>query len=110
MTDRDNNLSRRRFLKLGSYGLLAVPAVAGLGWSTAAQAMERLSEDDPAAQALNYVHDASAAAGHPAYEEGQNCLNCLLYTDASAMDWGPCTVFPNLLVAAEGWCTAWVSR
>ncbi|EHQ51865.1 High potential iron-sulfur protein [Ectothiorhodospira sp. PHS-1] len=109
MNDRDNTLSRRRFLKFGSYGLLAVP-VAGLGWTTTAKAMERLSEDDPAAQALNYVHDASAAAGHPAYEEGQTCLNCLLYSDASAQDWGPCSVFPGKLVSANGWCTAWVAR
>ena len=106
MKDRDHQVSRRGFLKFGAYGLLAVP-VAGLGWSTQAKAMERLDEDSAEAQALDYVHDA-ADADHPSYEEGQVCDNCDLWTDPTAEDWGPCAVFPGKLVAAGGWCSAWV--
>lgn len=106
MKDREHNASRRGFLKFGAYGLLAVP-VAGLGWSTTAKAMERLDEGSASAQALDYVHNA-ADADHAAYEEGQICSNCQLWTDPSAADWGPCAVFPGKLVAEGGWCSAWV--
>ncbi|MCC5812828.1 MAG: high-potential iron-sulfur protein [Ectothiorhodospiraceae bacterium] len=110
MTDHSNDRSRRRFLKGTAAGLAALP-VAGLSLSAPrfAQAddeLERLSEDDPAAEAVAYVHDA-ADADDPAYEEGQICANCSLYTDEGG-DWGRCSVFPGKLVAAEGWCNVWV--
>ncbi|SFM66151.1 Tat (twin-arginine translocation) pathway signal sequence [Ectothiorhodospira mobilis] len=104
----DHPISRRKFLKAGTCGLAAVP-VAGLFWSGNAQAQERLKENDPSAQALDYVHNA-ADSDHADYQQGQNCLNCDLYTDPNAKDWGPCAVFPGKLVAAEGWCSAYVPR
>ena len=103
MRDRDTNLTRRRLLA----GLVAVPAAPLMFMP--AMANERLSEDDPQARALNYRHDASAV-DHPDYREGQTCANCQLYTDADAAEWGPCAAFPGRLVAAGGWCSAWVPR
>lgn len=106
MSDRDTNLTRRRLLGLGA-AALAVPAAPLL--FRPALADERLSEDDPQAKALNYRHDATTVE-HADYQEGQTCADCQLYTDADAADWGPCTAFPGRLVAAGGWCTAWVPR
>lgn len=106
-TDRE----RRQFLKLATTGLAAAP-LAGLGMATAASAQEQLphlDEESEEARALNYRHDATQV-GHPEYQEGQNCGNCLLYTDPSAKEWGPCAVFPGKLVAEGGWCTAYVPR
>ncbi|SIT66158.1 High potential iron-sulfur protein [Ectothiorhodosinus mongolicus] len=101
---KEQDVSRRKFLKAGAAGLVAVP-VAGLGWTTTAAAGghgDRLDESDPAAQALQYVHNTANPA--------QNCANCLLYNDPSQTEWGPCAVFPGKLVSANGWCTAWVAR
>ncbi|TVQ72593.1 MAG: High potential iron-sulfur protein [Chromatiaceae bacterium] len=109
MKTLNNNVSRRRFLQFGAYGLVAVP-LAGLGWTTAAQAgVERLDLESDSAQALAYTHDAGTV-DHPQFKEGSNCLNCMLYSDPNAKEWGPCAVFPGKHVAAEGWCTAWVAR
>ncbi|ANB01092.1 high-potential iron-sulfur protein [Ectothiorhodospira sp. BSL-9] len=98
---KKQDLSRRSFLKFGVAGLVAVP-VAGLGWTTTAAAAERLDPESAEAQALQYVHKSEV--------DDQNCLNCLLYNDPSQEEWGPCAVFPGKVVAAEGWCTAWVAR
>ncbi|OOG23637.1 High potential iron-sulfur protein [Thioalkalivibrio denitrificans] len=107
MHDRKTNLTRRRLLRAGIASLAAVPA-APLIFSPAF-AKERLSEDNPQAQALHYRHDV-ADVDHADYEEGQKCANCQLYTDPDAADWGPCSAFPGHLVSANGWCTAWVPR
>ncbi|MCG5500585.1 high-potential iron-sulfur protein [Ectothiorhodospira lacustris] len=108
MKTLNNNVSRRRFLQFGAYGLVAVPLAGALGWATAAQAADKVDESSDTAQALGYRHDA-AGVDHPAFVEGSNCANCLLYTDTGG-DWGPCAVFPGQQVAAKGWCTAWVAR
>lgn len=111
MSDRSNDRSRRRFLKGTALGLAALP-VAGMALSTPkarAEELPRLEEDDPAAQAVDYVHDAADAADHADYEDGQVCANCQLYTDENG-EWGKCSVFPGKLVAAQGWCNVWVPR
>lgn len=107
MRDRETNLSRRRLLRAGVAGLVAAPAASLI--FRPALAEERLSEDDPQAQALNYRHDATQVE-HADYQEGQTCANCQLYTDPDAVEWGPCSAFPGRVVAAGGWCTAWVPR
>lgn len=100
--------SRRGFVK-GALGVVAaVPLAAVLRGrdAIADNHLPKLSEDDPQAQALSYVHDASASdkAG-----EGQNCASCQLYTGGDA-EWGPCSIFPGKAVSAKGWCATWVQR
>jgi hypothetical protein len=107
MKNRDTNITRRRLLRMGVAGLVAAPAVPLIFHPALAD--ERLSEDDPQAQALGYRHDV-ADVDHADYQEGQTCANCQLYTDPDAAEWGPCAVFPGRLVAAGGWCSAWVPR
>ncbi|WP_006786296.1 high-potential iron-sulfur protein [Thiorhodospira sibirica] len=109
MTDSKKSVTRRHFLKLGVAGLVAVP-VASLVMRPVAAA-QKLTENDPVAQAMAYKHAAADAAGHPKFQEGRTCENCLLYKpDAGTAGWGSCSVFPGKLVAAEGWCSAWVPQ
>jgi hypothetical protein len=78
-----------------------------------ARAADKVSESDPTATALGYKHDAGAVdtakwakrAGDAGAK--QFCDNCALYGDMGE-DWGSCSIFQGRLVAAKGWCNAWV--
>lgn len=102
--------TRRRFLGMAVAGAV-LPVGTGLFTAQAARAQDlpRLSEDDPAAQALGYVHDVADVdeARFPRYEPGQICGNCNLI-EGEPEEWRPCQIFPGRLVANEGWCSAWV--
>ena len=77
-----------------------------------AQGAAPLSESDPQAQALGYKTDATKAdtAKFPKYAAGQMCGNCQLYQGKPTDVTGPCSLFPNKLVASKGWCSAWVKK
>ncbi|MCP1675844.1 hypothetical protein J2T57_002999 [Natronocella acetinitrilica] len=108
MSDKIHDRSRRRFLRMGLAGAATVSA-AGIFINGKAFASEdRVSESEPTAEALHYKHDV-ADVDHPDYSEGEVCQNCQLYTNPNG-DWGPCAAFGGRLVAANGWCTAWVGR
>lgn len=100
-TDRN----RRALLGAAVSGAVMIP-LAGLLGSRAVLAEEKLSEDDPAAKSLSYVHDATKS-DNPKYQQGQLCSNCQLIKSDSG-EWRPCQIFPGKLVNANGWCTAWV--
>ena len=74
--------------------------------ATAAE-LTPLKDDDPQAQALGYVSDASTVDGaaQPRFEAGQACANCALFMGAAGDDSGTCSIFPGRLVAASGWCS-----
>ena len=107
MRKQTPNPSRRRLLRMGVAGIVAIPAAPLIFAPVAAN--DRVSEDDPEAQALHYRHDAGDV-DHEAFEEGQICANCLLYSGPDASEWGPCEAFGGRHVAASGWCNAWVPR
>lgn len=88
------------------------PAAQPQADQAAGTELERLSENDPQAKALSYVHDASKidSAAQPRYEEGQVCANCALYTGKSGEEWGGCSLFPGKAVNAAGWCSAYVPK
>lgn len=71
----------------------------------------KLQESDPQAVALHYKDDAKRVdkSKYPKYEPGQVCLNCQLYQGNKPPS-APCAIFGNKLVAAEGWCSAWVKK
>ena len=75
---------------------------------------DKVTEDDPTAVALGYKHDAAAVDtakfAKRAGEAGakQFCDNCALYVDQGD-GWGTCSIFQGRLVAAKGWCNAWVA-
>ncbi|TVS19424.1 MAG: High potential iron-sulfur protein [Gammaproteobacteria bacterium] len=108
----ERKLSRRSLLRGAATAAALIPVVH-LGVRPAL-ADNRVSEDEPMSKALKYVHDIDAHPDIPRPDkagvagEDQYCHNCALYIGDD--DWGPCTIFQNRLVAAEGWCTAWVPR
>ena len=111
MNDAASAQARRRFLKRATAGVVVAPFAGMLAMRRAA-GQERVGEDDELARQLGYVEDASRvdAAAWPTYQDGQNCANCQLYEGAEGEEWGPCQIFGGQLVAAEGWCSAWVER
>jgi hypothetical protein len=75
-------------------------------------AIPRLSEDDPQARSLAYVHNADdvIASEQARYEQGQACSNCQLYQGTANDEWAGCPLFAGKLVKGTGWCTAYASR
>ena len=98
--------TRRTFLMTLSAG------TAGLSLGAHAQAPAMVDETNPQAAALGYVADATKAdtKKFPKYAAGQMCGNCQLYQGKPADATGPCSLFPNKLVASKGWCSAWVKK
>ncbi len=109
-----NETSRRRFLCEVASAIAAVPVGAILLYPRASGAQDtpRLPEDDPAAFALGYVHDASDVdvSKYPRYEPGQICANCQQWRAGPDVEWGPCAIFPGRSVRNEGWCSVWVPK
>jgi hypothetical protein len=110
--------NRRRFVQIGLIGLAALPVGGALLQRTglAAEELPKLDENDPTAQSLGYVHDASKAdvSKFPkrAGPDGANqfCHNCQFYSGTANQEWGPCALFPGKLVNANGWCNAWAKK
>lgn len=111
---RSATCTRRRFIQL-------VPVGAGLALDVAAKpkpapppdpsTFPHLDERDPHARAVGYVEDAARVdrRSYPKFVPGSTCDNCALYRIA-AQSWSECTLFPRKLVAARGWCDAYVKR
>ena len=107
-----SKLSRRKFL---SNVAVAVPVTAVTLRQTAhAQDLPHVTADDPTAQALLYVDEASAVdTSSPLaarYEVGQTCANCVQIQGEDGAAWRPCNLFPGKSVSASGWCTAWALK
>jgi len=105
-------VNRRQALRLVAVGASAIGIAMlppALAW---AQGMERVSEDDPVAFALGYVHDAADVelSKYPRYEPGQICGNCQQWQGDPDAEWAPCAIIPNALVANPGWCSIWVRK
>lgn len=112
----DKKISRREFIGTAIAAAALCPVVAqGLVAAAHAGELPKVSEDDPTAKALGYVHDAGAVdtARFPkrAGDAGskQFCHNCKLYQAAEGEEWGKCSIFPGKLVKGAGWCNAWVA-
>ncbi len=106
-----STFSRRRFIATAAVGAVALPLGARLFAGTAhAQELPHLPLDNPQARALNYVEDATAAAGHAKYVAGHNCHNCNFWKGTADGAFGPCLLFPGHHVAGAGWCSAWAAK
>ena len=99
------NPGRRALLRRAALGLSLAPLVLGETPSAAVAELALISEQDPAAKAVQYVEDASRSKAAAA--SGANCSNCSLYSAASGAAQGSCTLFPGKLVKAAGWCSSW---
>ncbi|MBK8183928.1 MAG: high-potential iron-sulfur protein [Candidatus Competibacteraceae bacterium] len=107
MTNNVTDNSRRRFIKLTAIGLAAAPFANAL-LSGTATAAEPIAETDPLAAAMKYKADAAQSTDRK--DATAHCANCALYTGAAGDATGPCTIFQNKLVTANGWCTAWAKK
>ncbi len=105
-----SKIARRQFIQLSA--VAAAGCFMRPGADARAQDMPKLAEDDPTAQSLKYVHDAStvdsASRANPAAE--QNCGNCALVQGADGDEWRPCQIFPGKLVNTKGWCSVWAPK
>jgi hypothetical protein len=111
MTEAAKAPARRRFLKLTTAGVALAP-LGSMPRMRPARGKEKVKESDELAQQLGYREDANAvdAAEWPTYEAGHVCANCQLFEAAEADPLGPCQIFGGQLVAASGWCQAWLER
>jgi len=100
------NPGRRALLQQAALGLTLSPLVPAAARATAAADLPLISEQDPAAKAVQYVEDARRAAGAAS---GAECSNCSIYSAAAGAANGTCTLFPGKLVKAAGWCSQWSS-
>ncbi len=107
MTNQTPDNSRRRFIKLTAIGLAAAPFANTLLHGVA-HAAEAITETDPLAAAMKYKADATQATERK--DATAHCATCALYTGKEGEATGPCTLFQNKLVAANGWCTAWAKK
>ncbi|QQX88657.1 high-potential iron-sulfur protein [Cupriavidus necator] len=101
--------TRRTFLK-GISGVVAA-AVGGIESPANAQA-GKLDENDPQAVSLGYKHETTKVdkAKFPKHEASQKCSNCQLFQGKASDAWGPCPIFGNKQVAANGWCNSYVKK
>lgn len=108
MSKSQTDKGRRTVLKLALSGAAMVPLSTLLSGQARAEDLPPVSEDDPAAKGLGYVHDASKTA-NPKHQPGQFCKNCNLVRSDSG-EWRQCAIFPGKGVNENGWCTAWVLK
>jgi hypothetical protein len=103
-------MQTRRIFLLKSVGAAAALPLASQAF--AQQAAAKLDPKDPQAAALGYVedHTKTDTKKFPRYTKDQQCVNCQLYTAKAGTKEGPCTLFQNRLVTAQGWCSAWVKK
>ena len=105
-----NKIARRKFIQLSAAA--AAGAVVMPSRQAVAQDLPQLAEDDPMAQAMKYVNDASTVdpASRPNPAEKQMCSNCALIQGEDGQEWRPCQIFPGKLVNTNGWCSVWAPK
>jgi hypothetical protein len=100
--------SRRGILRGSIFGALAAFASGILPASrTRAAEQPLVSEDDPTAKGLKYVHDA-AKSERP--DPSQLCSNCRYFKGAADAEQAPCDIFPGKSVKGKGWCNVWSKK
>lgn len=112
--------SRRSFIKGSALALASIPLISRLSPETAmAQTppTKALDENNDAmAKGLGYVHDASKADASKRTNAQSVCKNCILFTkgglkaEGKEGEWGQCSLFPQGLVNANGWCISWAQK
>ncbi len=116
MSDKPMSKSRRDAVKMMLGGVAAIPVVnlIGMGSARAEDLPHVDPATDPIAQALKYVHDATASERESANKTGlppaeQLCSNCA-FVQADSGEWRPCSLFPGKAIHENGWCTSWTLK
>jgi hypothetical protein len=73
---------------------------------------EKIPETDPIAVAFGYKEDTTKVdqQKYPQHKPEQRCDNCIHYTAKAGEATGPCAIFQNRHVTAEGWCSVYVVK
>lgn len=106
---------RREFLKFGLKAGGGAIVLGAIPITLLAQD-DKVSPDEPLAQAMGYVEVAENVDTEKfpkrAGDAGANqfCHNCALYAGSEEDEYAPCSIFQNRLVAGGGWCNAWVAK
>ena len=102
------NTNRRIFIMQVAAGSSVLAASAAIAQATAPM----VNEKDPQALALAYVANTTKvdAAKYPKHTSAQMCSNCQLYSGKPNEAAGPCPLFAGKLVAANGWCNAYIKK
>ncbi len=105
-----SKIARRKFIQLSA--VAAAGAFVSPAREASAQDLPQLSEEDPMAQAMRYVHDASTIdpSTRPNPAADQTCANCALVQGNDEDEWRPCQIFPGQAVNANGWCSVWAPK
>lgn len=108
------SISRRSLIiKSGILGTVSLLAVRELQprIALAQEGMDlpHVTEDDPTAAALAYVHDASMASADRT-NENAFCHNCVYFKGNEETQWAGCQLFPGKAVNKDGWCRTWVKK
>lgn len=98
-------LTRRLFVKTAG-AVTALGATSLHSLKARADELQRLSEDNDMARALNYKHDAQSVDAAMRASD-RYCYNCALFAGADDDAWPGCSIFPDKSVAGRGWCSAW---
>ena len=100
--------SRRSLLRGAALGVLTVGGAALLPHARVrADDGAKLSEDDPTAKAMSYVHDATQAQRASANDF---CHNCRYFKGDQSTEWARCDLFPGKEVKSTGWCKVWAKK
>ncbi len=96
-------LNRRVFIRqtcIGAAVIVAAPAHAKAAM---------LEDSEAQALALGYHADGrdTDKAKFPNYTDGDKCSDCALFQAHVGENAGSCKLFPDKLVAASGWCSAY---
>jgi len=102
----ETNSSRRRFVQKLALGATLAPLVLTRLQVGNAAEQPLLSPDDPAATKVRYTEDGSKEKS----AKDHKCATCGLYEGTYNSTQGPCQIFPDKLVKAAGWCTAWAPQ
>jgi hypothetical protein len=91
-------MKRRNFNRLLGGGAIAIPLTALTTHRAAlADDMPMVDPESTTAKALQYMVES---------DKEQNCEGCILYQAKEGADNGLCSIFPEQLVPAKAWCSA----
>jgi High potential iron-sulfur protein len=102
----ERNPSRRKFVRRLVLGAALTPLALTRVTVSRGANQPLLSPDDPAAAKVKYTEDAAQEKS----ANGHKCSNCGLYEGTYSAAQGPCQIFPDKLVKAAGWCSAWAPQ
>lgn len=99
--------ARRRILRASVVGAAGFVAGSFPALKLRAAEVPQVTEDDPVAQSLKYVHDATQSERQ---DETQFCHNCIYFKGTESTPWAPCDIFPGKSVNTNGWCNVWTRK